>query len=87
MSKKDWAQHLKQLGYTYAEIGLLFGVSRQRVQQILIGRNKELEIRGICCACATFGVVDRHHVSYKPEIVRLLCKACHRAIHNLKESV
>lgn len=40
MIKKEEAQILRDNGMTYKEIGDVFGVSRQRIQQLLYDRNK-----------------------------------------------
>lgn len=35
----------------------------------------------ICEVCGTRDKLVRHHISYQPEIIQILCRRCHRVIH------
>lgn len=35
-----------------------------------------------CEICGATEKIQRHHISYEPEIIQLLCVDCHRAVHN-----
>ena len=35
-----------------------------------------------CEICGTTENIQKHHVSYEPEIIQLLCVGCHKAVHN-----
>ena len=34
-----------------------------------------------CVACGSRQNLQRHHVSYKPEIIAILCQSCHLSLH------
>ena len=88
--------HLRLAGYTYAAIGQRFGVSRQRIQQLLVPPKPIRELvrsraHGRCEECGleiTAG--DIHHrgrktctvVNYQqPHYLVYLCRACHSKKH------
>ena len=85
---------LKAEGYTYAEIGSVLGISRQRVQQI-VAPSKAMRRRiiakywGRCaeCNCRVGGSGDLHHdvndetVWNHEENLWLLCRSCHKHCH------
>lgn len=35
-----------------------------------------------CEICGARGNIQKHHISYEPEIIQLLCVDCHEAVHN-----
>ena len=35
-----------------------------------------------CAICGARENLQKHHVSYEPEIIQLLCVDCHKAVHN-----
>lgn len=37
---------------------------------------------GTCEICGATENIQKHHVSYEPEIIQLLCVDCHKAVHN-----
>jgi hypothetical protein len=79
---------MKDEGKTYEEIGRLFNISRQRVQQILrapriIVKDSILRANGKCEACGQIliGKIESHHISYKKNEILRVCTSCHRKIH------
>lgn len=89
-TRRQQAIELKVAGYTYAEIGAIMGVSRQRVEQI-ISPTKEvlLKVRrrtnGLCALCGNELTTIHHKSSVQtaadfdsPENMVLLCKSCHK---------
>ncbi len=79
---------LKTMGFTYAQIGQNYGISRQRVQQLLrpegFYKNGKLAVEvKICSVCGTeiTGKLDIHHVNYQKNQVLPLCNSCHRKEH------
>lgn len=96
IERKDRAREISKLlraGVTYAEIGSRFGISRQRVEQIVsplkyAARTRltsalekgRIERPDNCGECGTKGPVDAHHDDYtRPLDVRWLCTRCHVA--------
>lgn len=72
---RDELLKLKQQGLTYAELGDRFGVSRQRVQQLIRTNNPR---NGHCSRCGRYDEhLHEHHKSYSPEVVEMLCVSCH----------
>ncbi len=68
---------LKSLGFTYQELATRFNISPQRVQQ-LIAKGLASPKKGICQYCKKWSPkLQRHHESYHPEIVALICLHCH----------
>ncbi len=83
---------LRALGLTNEAIGQRFGVSRQRVDQI-VNRHKQyaraaarcLGDKEACQICNRPGPLSRHHSDYaKPLSVIWLCKVCHAAADALR---
>jgi DNA-directed RNA polymerase subunit RPC12/RpoP len=82
-------------GRTYQEIADQFGISRQRVDQIIKprrhnvrrGTNRKIENGQIkrprrCPVCETRGPVEAHHPDYtKPDYIEWRCVRCHKAEH------
>ena len=86
---------LKLGGATYAELGQMLGISRQRVQQLLapptaVRRYVVEKYRGICSSCG-LTVGESGHVHHNGptdeedwndiDNLELLCRSCHRAAH------
>ena len=40
-----------------------------------------------CERCGKFGLIDRHHVVYEPEVVADLCRKCHKEVTRLNTLV
>lgn len=75
--RRETILRLKQTGMSYASIGQIFGVSRQRVQQIVGGSACDR-----CESCGSDMYLQIHHDRYWPfPKVRTLCSSCHGAIH------
>lgn len=82
--RRDEARQLKASGKTYAEVGSIMGVSRQRAQQLV--SPALLELRNLrqaagekCANCgATDCKLDLHHDDYNGAPTRLLCASCHK---------
>ena len=66
---------LKQSGLTYAELAEIHGVSRQRIQQVIVQSSPRIGVE--CERCHVTKTLQRHHVSYEPEVVITLCRKCH----------
>ena len=76
--------HLKQDGLTYAAIGRQFGFSRQYAQQVIRGEQNQ---RGLCPACKQLKDLERHHISYVPEVTELVCTSCHLRKHKGRSKI
>lgn len=75
---------LKASGKTYAEIGKLIGVSRQRVQQRLRVKTEPPER---CHICGNSGKLHAHHLDYLSGDHIWLCISCHRTKHTNMQDV
>lgn len=73
--KKEIALSMKVDGKTYAEIAAQFGVTRQAVQ---LWFRPAIANRGACQRCGKVTILHRHHKSFVPEIIELLCASCHK---------
>lgn len=86
------------IGYGYQQIGRMFGISRQCVEQIIkrervaarhavlraVGRG-ELMRPAACEACQTECFVEAHHEDYSRRLdVRWLCHPCHMTADALR---
>lgn len=72
---------MKQGGKTYKEIGAQFGVTRQRIQQIVrAGHQPFMPEMSRCSECGSSGILHGHHVSYDPPVMKALCSACHMKV-------
>lgn len=36
-----------------------------------------------CCKCGKTYYIHRHHVTYKPEVIKLLCRTCHKFVTSI----
>jgi len=94
------ALRMRLEGRTYQEIGERFGVSRQRVQQVLSAPKhiKELVIKRAGGKCEDCGIIIRrspqiHHTGkangpedyQDEENLQLLCLSCHLRAHTVSE--
>lgn len=82
----DAVRELKKAGKTYAQIGEQFGVSRQRIAQLLMNNNTRSELinsaGGKCQKCgAETDVLHAHHSDYDKDADIVLCASCHRKEH------
>lgn len=82
-SKREAARLLKRAGKTYAEVGEVMGISRQRAQQLVSPTSQERsELFADITVCEDCGkeseTLDAHHDNYDSAPSRLLCKSCHR---------
>jgi len=90
--RKSAMRALKLEGYSYAEVGRAYGVSGQRVQQILKPPQSSIRSvleRRVCFGCGQpiDGSGQVHHAGTDldtyddPESLRLFCVSCHVKYH------
>lgn len=73
------ARKLKESGVSYSDIGKQFGVSRQRIQQLM---KPDISRVGNCADCGIFRIaLHFHHTNYLTDDGVLLCQSCHRRRH------
>lgn len=41
----------------------------------------KVERLGVCAFCGRYGIIERHHVQYRPERTVNLCHNCHFKVH------
>jgi lambda repressor-like predicted transcriptional regulator len=87
-TRRNEMRQLKQEGVTYSELARRFGLSRQRIQQLVGYTAKEYKSMtqragGVCELC--HNKVDKlqvHHISYIPAVIQIVCISCHMKLHN-----
>lgn len=88
-SYKNLVIELRNKRYTMVRIGEIFGVSKQRIHQILndysTWNNKKNELEKYCETCGE-PAEERHHIDKNPKNnhpnnIMSLCKKCHGIIH------
>lgn len=83
--------------YSFTSIGRLYGVSRQRIHQIIKGyksfssnglsyKDANLIMGNICKKCKEIGGIHIHHIdrnskNNRPNNLIPLCVKCHKEIH------
>lgn len=77
------ATRMKQEGHTYQRIGMLFGVTRQRIHQLVKGDSSIRAPHGARCdECGvTHLKIHLHHTDYETGATIPLCPSCHRKHH------
>lgn len=80
---------LKNSGKSYSQIAEVMGLSKQRVQQLLMDKSKKRELLeasdGTCDLCGRHSdKLDAHHEDYTNGPEMLLCTSCHISLHNGK---
>ncbi|KKN19143.1 hypothetical protein LCGC14_0948660 [marine sediment metagenome] len=88
-SRSEAIRNLVRAGHSFASIGRLFGISRQRVEQIY--RPKQRRARQAirhripptrCQRCARKAPLHGHHPNYdNARHVEWLCVPCHNTVH------
>lgn len=82
---RTMARKMKADGMTYAKIGKHFGVTRQRIQQIIT--THEAVKNGKCENCGReCKSLHRHHTDYMKDKISNLCCACHTRSHKKTKS-
>lgn len=77
-----WGPHietlrtLKHRGASYSELGKKYGVTRERIQQLLA-----VETGDKCDRCGVTGRMHGHHKNYLTNESSTLCTSCHRQQH------
>jgi 5-methylcytosine-specific restriction endonuclease McrA len=80
--RREEALKLKHIGLTYAQIGRIWGISSQAIVSLI---NPPIKAKvGECSECKKPRKLQRHHITYVPEVVELICRPCHRAKHKKK---
>ncbi len=93
-AQKDQIRRLYSKKYSYAEIGRIFGISRQRVHQIIKGyksfklsySNIEFAFLSIYCGMCDERSTQIHHIDKNSlnnvaKNLLPLCEKCHKTIH------
>lgn len=75
---------LKSSGWTYRRIGKRYGLSYQRVQQLI--SSKVITVKK-CFRCGSTGKICRHHTDYMTDEVEILCHKCHRSSHATRPKI
>lgn len=84
-ARGKWAPHmatirlLKQQGASYRDIGNIYGVTRNRIQQLLA-----VEAGDKCEKCGSRRKLNAHHKDYLTDESETLCVSCHRGEHGLE---
>jgi hypothetical protein len=79
--RREEVRAMKIQGKTYAQIGIAYGISRQRAQQLLHDSATTDEHR--CFDCGATGIkLDAHHENYETKETILLCVSCHKKRHS-----
>ncbi len=86
--KKQMSRLFNEDRYSFAELGRLYGLSRERARIIVHGDNKDnyllpsiLVNRGICTMCLYKGITDIHYIdgnvdNTSPRNLIALCDFC-----------
>ena len=94
MNRKNIIINLYRQGNTYSQIGIIFGISRQRIHQII----RNISSRGYqgerilrrdnyqCQFCFNNKKLEIHHLDQnrknnKDTNLLVLCQECHRKLH------
>ena len=97
MDRKKQIKNMSSKGVTYREIGSLFGISFQRVHQIVKNYNRRSDFNIIwtkmrdgfkCLVCDSKNNLEVHHIDNnkrndKPENLATLCRKCHYKIESI----
>ena len=87
MDRTNLAKKYKQEGMTYAEIGELLNISRQRVHQLIAGNPTKIKKSVDHSFCEKCGLkttrLEEHHLDYLSGSTTFLCQKCHKTAHRL----
>jgi DNA-binding transcriptional MerR regulator len=85
LERVELVKKMKQDGMTYAEIGRLLNISRQRVYQLIVGKTHNKKTRDeilICSKCKRKVTrLEKHHPDYRSNNTISLCVKCHQEAH------